>query len=546
MPKYVAFLRAINVGGHTVKMDHLRGLFEDHWMRKHITLLILPALAGAGIAWWCMSSGVGISPDSVIYLSAADSFSVGKGLKPIASHFFPNVSAGEPLVSFPPVYPLLLSLSNMVNGNQLSGVRYLHSLLFAANIFLVGLIVYLATARSALASLVGTLLFVSSPRILEIHAMAWSEPPFILFILLAAFLLMRHFATPHYLLLVGASLSAGLAITTRYAGVTILPPMIITILFFDRGSLKTRIRDCLMILGIGIFPLAVWLLRNRIVAGSATHRSLAFHPLEISEFNGIVNSLLAFWVPFPVSVYLKMVFLFFGGALVLAGIVLAFKNRRREQSEKINAGMQMFAAVFITTYLLFLCTYNSLMNPLVDLLPRVLSPVYAPGIILLICVAYKLSRLGNRNTLWWGFIVLSSVLISVNAKHAISSAAERHNEGSGYGSRAWAGSKSIEYLKTSADFRTTYSNGIDAIYFLTRRNALRIPARVDLATGKNYSDFEQEIDYVRNELLQKRAVVVYLDRITGRGYLPTKDELTNIYKLPVLIQLDDGTIFGVK
>ena len=28
MPKYVAFLRAINVGGHNVKMDHLRGLFE--------------------------------------------------------------------------------------------------------------------------------------------------------------------------------------------------------------------------------------------------------------------------------------------------------------------------------------------------------------------------------------------------------------------------------------------------------------------------------------------------------------------------------------
>nr|AIA12284.1 Protein of unknown function (DUF1697) [uncultured bacterium] len=28
MPKYIAFLRAINVGGHTVKMDQLRGLFE--------------------------------------------------------------------------------------------------------------------------------------------------------------------------------------------------------------------------------------------------------------------------------------------------------------------------------------------------------------------------------------------------------------------------------------------------------------------------------------------------------------------------------------
>lgn len=28
MPKYVAFLRAINVGGHTVKMDHLCSLFQ--------------------------------------------------------------------------------------------------------------------------------------------------------------------------------------------------------------------------------------------------------------------------------------------------------------------------------------------------------------------------------------------------------------------------------------------------------------------------------------------------------------------------------------
>ena len=29
MPKYIAFLRAINVGGHVVKMDRLRGLFEE-------------------------------------------------------------------------------------------------------------------------------------------------------------------------------------------------------------------------------------------------------------------------------------------------------------------------------------------------------------------------------------------------------------------------------------------------------------------------------------------------------------------------------------
>jgi len=29
MTRYIAFLRAINVGGHTVKMEHLRGIFES-------------------------------------------------------------------------------------------------------------------------------------------------------------------------------------------------------------------------------------------------------------------------------------------------------------------------------------------------------------------------------------------------------------------------------------------------------------------------------------------------------------------------------------
>src|SRR5262245_32903397 len=39
MPKYVAFLRAINVGGHTVKMEQLRGLFEAMGFSKVETFI---------------------------------------------------------------------------------------------------------------------------------------------------------------------------------------------------------------------------------------------------------------------------------------------------------------------------------------------------------------------------------------------------------------------------------------------------------------------------------------------------------------------------
>jgi uncharacterized protein (DUF1697 family) len=36
---YVAFLRAINVGGHVVKMDHLRGLFESLGFTNVVTVI---------------------------------------------------------------------------------------------------------------------------------------------------------------------------------------------------------------------------------------------------------------------------------------------------------------------------------------------------------------------------------------------------------------------------------------------------------------------------------------------------------------------------
>ncbi len=39
MSKYIAFLRAINVGGHNVKMDHLRSLFESLGFSKVETFI---------------------------------------------------------------------------------------------------------------------------------------------------------------------------------------------------------------------------------------------------------------------------------------------------------------------------------------------------------------------------------------------------------------------------------------------------------------------------------------------------------------------------
>jgi len=91
--------------------------------------------------------------------------------------------------------------------------------------------------------------------------MACPEPPFICFVLIALLLLVLHISKPNYLLLFGASFAAGLALTTRYVGITILPPMILTILLLGGRQLRNRITDSLIVTGIGTLPLIAWLLR---------------------------------------------------------------------------------------------------------------------------------------------------------------------------------------------------------------------------------------------------------------------------------------------
>jgi|SRR6266850_4898217 len=108
----------------------------------------------------------------------------------------------------------------------------------------------------------------------------------------------------------------------------------------------------------------------------------------------------------------------------------------------------------------------------------------------------------------------------------------------------WTGSESIACLRTLSPERTTYSNGIDAIYFLTKRETQRIPARFDPTGAKTNVDFEREINAMRNDVTQNRAVVVYLDKITWRWYLPSRDQLENVYKLPVLVRFEDGVVYG--
>ena len=76
--------------------------------RRWTAAVVSLALAGVGLVLLSTARyGAGLSPDSVAYLDVARSLASGKGF---VSH------TGEPLVWWPPLYPMLLALIGFATG----------------------------------------------------------------------------------------------------------------------------------------------------------------------------------------------------------------------------------------------------------------------------------------------------------------------------------------------------------------------------------------------------------------------------------------------
>ena len=484
-----------------------------------------------------MSSRVGISADSLVYLGAADSIARGNGVTTVSFHYTPLIRAGAPLTIFPPAYPAFIAGLIRLGLPILTSAKWFDVMMMAGTVFMIGMFACGATQSSVTATLASILLFGSSPHIWDIYTMAWSEPPFILFCLAAFVLLVTHIAKPNYLLLICASLSAGLAVMIRYVGVTIIPPMILAILFLS----GRRIKDSLLLIAVsGSLP-AAWLIRNLVLANSATARSLAFHPPGRSDLGMLINSLLLLWMPWDGWFGLRIVLFALAGGLVILIAVLAIKKSKSQW----QAAALLLAAAFSAVYILFLLTYNTFVSPAGELDFRKLAPFYVFVNLLAVIAVYQVAKSVSSRLLWRGFLSLVFVLSCVNGLRALPYIIQRRQNGSGYASREWAGSATIEFLKRPADQRTIYSNGVDVIAFLTGKNVERLPSKVDPVSSHINRDFDLQMATLNNDVMQNRAVIVLFDRITWRYYLPSRAELEDTYKLPVMLRLDDGAVYGL-
>ena len=139
-------------------------------------------------------------------------------------------------------------------------------------------------------------LFQTSFPLLSIYTMARAEPLFVFFLLSTLLALVFYSRRAHLWLLLACGITTAGAIMTRYVGVIILLPLVFTV-FIQSGPLRQRTKRGVLVIGVALLPLAGWVICNRLVAGSSTTRSLAFHLIGVAEARTFIDSLILLITP---------------------------------------------------------------------------------------------------------------------------------------------------------------------------------------------------------------------------------------------------------
>lgn len=152
-------------------------------------------------------------PDTVVYLSAAQSLLKGEGLV---------TYTGVPLVEFPPLYPILIALALPVYGGPSMEALRLIAILSSALISGLSLHLALRYLSSFQMRVYAMLLILFGVPLWAVIVLGRSEAPFIALTLLWFLMVERYLSTPIMRYLILMPLLALLCLLTRYVGVALV------------------------------------------------------------------------------------------------------------------------------------------------------------------------------------------------------------------------------------------------------------------------------------------------------------------------------------
>jgi len=429
--------------------------------------------------------GPGVSQLGLHYIAAAEGLRTGAGMV---------MTRGGPFTWWPPLLPALLAIVRSLGLGYPEAALAINLASHGAILYLASKLVLRLTGSFALAA-ANLALLLTSPRLVQRAADVSSEPLFVALVLGCVCALVAYCDRPTLTRLAWVAGLAALASLQRYAGV-FLVAAILPVVAIHPVSVPRRVRwaRATGVVALAVLPVLLWCWRNWILEGTLTgprypsSRGLGLNVL----WTGL--SLQSFLVgetevPEPLSTGILSL------ALFLVGLAVFRVFQRRSEGER-GALAAYFA--FPAAYVVLLPIQSSLVQ--IDLLgDRLYLPVF-PFLCGAACLGcLEVRRLLAEAPLAWRrsafvlLLVFFGTRVSIAAAETWSSAEVSRSEGNrGFGSRRWARSELVLWLRDHPPEGKIYSNAPEFVLFATGRLAVLVDGE-SLARSVTDADLQDHV-----------------------------------------------------
>ncbi len=486
---------------------------------------------GAVLPTFITRRGIGLDYDSVMYISAARNLRAGKGLQEI------NIRGGiGPLVWFPPLYPVTLAGGGVLGVDPMRFAVVVDSIFFAA---LAGLAAWMAARqrKGVLAAVLVGGCLLSSQAMLHVYSMAWSETMFNFFALAALALIGIYARRGGLRWLIACGVCVGAAWLTRYVGV-MLVGVVLGVLAISKASSGRKVRDGLVVLAVAGAMVGPWLARNWRLGHGLTGRRLGFHPVTMAVLWEGARTLLAWKI-----VWVALGMLMLWGVKRVQGSGFRVQEEKRSKNTGTNEETQWEAGlwIFLIAYPFMVLVSICFMDAATPLDDRILSPMLAPLIIL---VVVRVCRSGAVRWVRQVGVAAVIVVVVVNAVGSVRWAGRVRKAGQQLASREWTDRPVMDYVRALPADAAIYTNETALLYIHTGRLTASIPSKGHLPTGVVFDDYSKRLAVMGADLRRRHGVVIYFNE--QKRLFPSRAELESAVGLEKIVTLGPDVVYRVK
>jgi len=492
---------------------------------KNLDGLVISLIGLGLVLLYTRHGGIGISPDSIAYLSVA---------RNIIAHGSAVDYTLQPLVDFPVFYPFFLTAAGWLSRiDPLVIAPWMNGLLLAAIIFLLGYLIDTFKGANKIYKWIVLLVVACSPSLLDIYSMLWSETVFLLLIILffTAFYRFLRLRTLMSLLMCG--LIASVACITRYAGVTLIGTGLLLLLSDRAIHWHLRLKNCAWFGLAAVSLLVINLVRNALIMGSPTGPRVA-GILSLGDNIIYTGRVVCQWLLVP-GQQDRLV----SGIFIFIFMVISFIFLARSLFAAIHIRADHCFAAFFTVYTVFIIGISTLSH-FEQLNNRLLSPLYIPMVISLtswVPAAVKRLRPSYAHPLA-GILLLLAFFFGYRQYQLVTKMYDDVKDSGipGYTEDSWRNSETAGFLRRHPHYfnpdYTIYSNAHEAAYFNGNLRAESLPHKRDVDDTRDF--FKEDAFYL-----------IWFDNFSDNELIKFKTILQNA---EVIKKYDfkDGDIFFIR